>query len=78
MKEYIEVRNNAESLIFNTEKTLKDIGDKISNEEKSKLEAELEKIVTHVVPLKESDKVFDMIADPECGTIKIVVDCENV
>ena len=42
------------------------------------LEAELEKIVTHVVPLKESDKVFDMIADPECGTIKIVVDCENV
>ena len=42
------------------------------------LETELEKIVTHVVPLKESDKVFDMIADPECGTIKIVVDCENV
>ena len=39
---------------------------------------ELEKIVTHVVPLKESDKVFDMIEDPECGTIKIVVDCENV
>ena len=36
MKEDIEVRNNAESLIFNTEKTMKDIGDKISNEEKSK------------------------------------------
>lgn len=42
------------------------------------LEPELEKVVTHVVPLKESDKVFDMIADSECGTIKIVVDCENV
>ncbi|WP_317989920.1 Hsp70 family protein, partial [Faecalibacillus intestinalis] len=44
MKEDIEVRNNAESLIFNTEKTLKDIGDKISNEEKSKVEAELENL----------------------------------
>ena len=44
MKEDIEVRNNAESLIFNTEKTLKDIGDKISNEEKSKVEVELENL----------------------------------
>ena len=44
MKEDIEVRNNAESLIFNTEKTLKDIGDKISNEEKSKVEAELDNL----------------------------------
>lgn len=39
---------------------------------------ELEKIVTHVVPLRESEKIFDMIADPDCGTIKVVVDCENV
>lgn len=43
-----------------------------------KLESQLEKIVTHVVPLRESEKVFDMIADPECGTIKVVVDCKAV
>ncbi len=43
-KEEIEVRNNAESLIFNTEKTMKEIGDKISNEEKSKVEAELDNL----------------------------------
>ncbi len=43
-----------------------------------KLENQLEKIVTHVVPLRESEKVFDMIADPECGTIKVVVDCKAV
>ena len=41
------------------------------------LEAELRQIVTHVVPLTESEKVFDMIADPECGTIKVVVDCRS-
>lgn len=43
-----------------------------------RLENQLEKIVTHVVPLRESEKVFDMIADPECGTIKVVVDCKAV
>lgn len=43
-----------------------------------KLQPELEKIVTHIVPLRESEKVFDMIADPEYGTIKVVVDCTEV
>ncbi len=41
-KEEIEVRNNAESLVYNSEKTLKDLGDKISGEEKAKVETEIE------------------------------------
>ena len=40
-KEEVEVRNNAESLVYNSEKTLNDLGDKISSEEKSKVEAEV-------------------------------------
>ena len=40
-KEEVEVRNNAESLVYNSEKTLSDLGDKISSEEKSKVEAEI-------------------------------------
>ena len=40
-KEEIEARNNAESLVYNSEKTLKDLGDKISGEEKAKVEAEI-------------------------------------
>ncbi len=43
-KEEIEVRNNAESLIYNSEKTMKDLGDKISNEEKAKVETEIENV----------------------------------
>lgn len=42
-----------------------------------RLEKQLEAVVTHIVPLEESAKVFDMIADPECGTIKVVVDCQR-
>ena len=40
-KESIEIRNNADSLVYNTEKTLKDLGDKVSSEEKAKVEAEI-------------------------------------
>ena len=40
-KEEIEVKNNAESLIYNSEKTLNDLGDKISGEEKAKVETEI-------------------------------------
>ena len=40
-KEEIEVRNNAESLVYNSEKTLKELGDKISGEEKAKVENEI-------------------------------------
>ena len=40
-KEEIEIRNNAESLVYNSEKTLKELGDKISGEEKAKVENEI-------------------------------------
>ncbi len=35
----------------------------------------LEKAVTQIIPLAESDKVFDYIADPDMVTVKIAVDC---
>ena len=41
-KEVVETKNNAESLIYQTEKTLKDLEGKISEEEKSSINAKLE------------------------------------
>ena len=41
-KDEIETRNNAESLVYNSEKTLTELGDKISGEEKAKIETEIE------------------------------------
>ena len=40
-KEEVEVRNNADSLVYNTEKTLKELEGKISDDEKAKVETEL-------------------------------------
>ena len=43
-KEEIEVRNNAESLVYNSQKTLDELGDKVSGEEKAKVEAEVDNV----------------------------------
>jgi len=40
-KEMIEKRNNADNLIYNTEKTIKDLGDKIDETEKNDIEAKV-------------------------------------
>ena len=40
-KDEIEARNNAESLVYNSEKTLSELGDKVSGEEKAKVEEEI-------------------------------------
>ena len=39
------------------------------------LEGDLGKIVTHIVPQREADKVFDLIADKNSGAVKVAVDC---
>ena len=43
-KEEIEVRNNAESLVYSSEKTLNELGDKVSGEEKAKVETEISNV----------------------------------
>ena len=43
-REGIDAKNEADSLVFATEKSLKDIGDKISADDKSKIEAALNEL----------------------------------
>jgi molecular chaperone DnaK len=43
-KEEIEIRNNADSMVYQSEKTIKDLGDKLSADDKSKIEAEINKV----------------------------------
>jgi len=40
-REEVEIRNQADSLVYQTEKSLKDMGDKLSQEDKTKIESEL-------------------------------------
>lgn len=43
-KEAVDVRNNADSMVFQSEKALKDLGDKIGSDDKAKIEAEINKV----------------------------------
>jgi molecular chaperone DnaK len=43
-KEEIEVRNNADSIVYQTEKTLKELGDKIPASDKSTIDAKLKNV----------------------------------
>ena len=43
-KEEAEVRNEAEQLVFQTEKSLKDLGDKVSKEDKEKAEKQIKEL----------------------------------
>ena len=43
-KEEIEIRNNADSLVYQSEKSLTDLGDKIDAADKAQIEAEIEKV----------------------------------
>jgi molecular chaperone DnaK len=43
-KEEIDVRNNADSLIYQSEKSLKDLGDKVSADDKSKIDEGVSKV----------------------------------
>ena len=43
-KESAEVKNDAEQMIFATEKSLKDLGDKVSNEDKEKAENQIKEL----------------------------------
>ncbi len=43
-KEGIEVRNQADSLVYQSEKTLSEVGDKLTDEEKAKIQAEIDKL----------------------------------
>ncbi|HBM76195.1 MAG TPA: molecular chaperone DnaK [Clostridiaceae bacterium] len=43
-KEEIEVKNNADSIIYQTEKTLKDLGNKVSASDKSKIEEKIKQV----------------------------------
>ncbi|MBT3318683.1 MAG: molecular chaperone DnaK [Clostridia bacterium] len=40
-KEKVEIRNNADAAVFQTEKTLKDLGDKVAETDKASIEAEV-------------------------------------
>lgn len=55
-KEAIEVKNNADQIVYQTEKTLNELGDKVSAEDKAKIDSKLQALKA----VKEGDNVEDI------------------
>lgn len=68
-KENIDLKNEAESLVFQTEKTITELGDKISTEDKERLESEMKKLKDVLERVK-----TDSISDSEAVEIKTAKD----
>ena len=64
-KEAIETRNDADSMVFQTEKALEEVGDKIDENEKTKVQADL----THLKELIEKSNP-EVMSDGEVEDIK--------
>lgn len=63
-KEAVEARNEADSMVFQTEKALQDVGDKLSAADKTKVEADLKAlkdILESVDPENLTDAQVDQI-----------------
>jgi chaperone protein DnaK len=61
-KEDIEVRNNADSVVYQTEKTLKDLGDKIPSQDKSTIEDKI-KGVKDALSANDTEKIKKALED---------------
>jgi len=68
-KEIVDAKNEADSLVFQTEKLIKELGDKISGEDKANLESEMNKLKS----LNESFQTESM-SDADVATLKTAVE----
>ncbi|MFA9396994.1 MAG: zinc-binding dehydrogenase [Clostridiaceae bacterium] len=54
--------------------TMKEFGQAVQYA--NQIKNDLEKLVTHVIPLSNAENVFDLIKDPNENTVKVIIDCE--
>ncbi len=62
-KEAIDTRNDADSFVFQTEKALNEVGDKIDASEKSALEADLNDLKALLESTKDAEMTEDQVAE---------------
>ncbi len=77
-KEGIEARNDADSMVFQTEKALEDVGDKLSDSDKSQVQADLQALKdllakTNVDDLSDSD-----VEEIKAGREKLMNSAQNL
>ena len=71
-KEAIDARNEAESFVFQTEKALNDVGDKISADEKASVEADVAALKEILERTKDAELTSDQVAEIKAAQEKLM------
>ncbi len=71
-KEAIDARNDADSMVFQTEKALNEVGDKISDSEKTDLQAEIENVKAILEKTKDREMTEDEVGELKAAQEKMM------
>ncbi|MBO6206684.1 MAG: molecular chaperone DnaK [Lachnospiraceae bacterium] len=77
-KEAIDTRNDADSMVFQVEKALNEVGDKISASEKSDLEAELKNLKDILERTKDQDLTEDQVGEIKAAQEKMMEKAQSL
>ena len=77
-KEAIDTRNDADSMVFQVEKALNEVGDKISASEKSDLESELNNLKSLLESTKDQELSEDQVAQIKAAQEKMMEKAQSL
>ena len=77
-KEGIEARNDADAMIFQTEKALQEAGDKVSEDDKAKVQAELDSLKALIEKVNVEDMTDSEVEDIKAGKQRLMDAAQGV
>ena len=77
-KEAIDARNDADSMVFQTEKALGEVGDKVSDSEKSEVQAELDNVKAILERTKDKEMTEDEVSELKAAQEKMMEKAQGV
>ena len=77
-KEGIDARNDADAFVFQTEKALKEVGDKLSDSEKAPVEADLAELKELLEKTKDMELNVDQIAEMNASKEKLMNSAQSL
>lgn len=77
-KEAIDARNEADSFVFQTEKALKEAGDKIDASQKESVEADLKSLKDLLEKTKDTEMTPDQVSEMKAAQEKLMTGAQNL
>ena len=77
-KEAIDARNEADSFVFQTEKALNEVGDKVDAGEKANVEADLQALKDLLEKTKDQEMTSDQVSEMKAAQEKLMSGAQNL